>query len=78
MPEPAPRPEAPTRAPTYDPTAVERAYVLHRVRRHARVRRTRARRSARVRFFVVLLVLFALSVYIALVVWHEIERLFGL
>jgi hypothetical protein len=78
MAEPARRTEAPTSVPSYDPTAVERAYVLHRARRHARVRRTRARRSARVRFFVVLLLLFALSVYIALVVWHEIERLFGL
>ncbi len=64
--------------PTYDPNAVERAYVLHRARRHARIRRTRARRSARLRFFVMLVLLLALSVFIALAVWREIERLFGL
>jgi hypothetical protein len=64
--------------PTYDPDAVERAYVLHRARRDARIQRTRARRYARLRYFLVLLVLLALSVFIALAVWREIERLFGL
>jgi hypothetical protein len=76
--EPARRVEAPPSVPTYDPTAVERAYVLYRARRDARVRRTRARRTARLRFFLVLAVLLALSVYIALAVWHEIQRMFGL
>jgi hypothetical protein len=64
--------------PTYDPTAVERAYVAHRAKRDARVRRHRARSSARLRFFVVMILLLALVAFLALTAWREIERLFGL
>jgi hypothetical protein len=76
--EPARGSGAPAGVPSHDPDAVERAYVVHRARRHARVRRKRARRYARLRFFVVMLLLLALCIYIGLTVWREIEHLFGI
>jgi fatty acid desaturase len=75
--EPARRPSEPD-APSFDRTAVERAYRLQRARRRARVARTRENRRAGLRFFLVLAGLVALSVYLSLTVWHEVERLFGL
>jgi cell division septal protein FtsQ len=71
-------PEAADDAPPHDPTAVERAYAAHRARRRAQLRQARARRYARVRFFVVIAVLLGLCIYLTLTVWQEIERLFGL
>jgi fatty acid desaturase len=62
----------------FDPHAVQRAYRLERARRRARDERTRARRLAAVRFAVFLLALLALSVFLGLTVWEEIQRLFGL
>jgi hypothetical protein len=64
--------------PTYDPVVVERAYAAHRAKRHAQIRRKRARRYAGARFFVFMLLLLGLCVFLALTVWREIERLFGL
>ena len=64
--------------PRYDPVAVDRAYLQERARRRARIERTRARRRASVRFWIVLLVLLAASVLLSLTIWREIERLFGL
>lgn len=64
--------------PEHDPTAVERAYAAHRARRRALIRRKRARRYARVRFFVVIALLLGLCVYLGVTVWREVERLFGL
>lgn len=61
-----------------DPLAVQRAYRLERAKRHARLERQRARRRAGVRFFVMLALLLGLSVFLALTVWQEIQRLFGL
>jgi hypothetical protein len=65
-------------APDVDPAAVDRAYRYHRERRRARVRHSRERRRAKLRFWVVLLLLTGLSVYLMLLVWSQVERLFGL
>jgi hypothetical protein len=58
--------------------AVERAYRLQRARRRARITRNRRQRHAGLRFLLVLAALVALSAYLMLTVWHEIEQLFGL
>ena len=78
MPQPAPQRDAPEDVPIYDLAAVGRAYHAHRVRRRARLERTRARRYARLRFLLVIAILLALSVYVSLLVWREVQRLFGL
>jgi Tfp pilus assembly protein PilN len=65
-------------APDVDPAAVDRAYRYHRERRRAKVRHTRARKRAQLRFWVVLLLLTGLAIYLMLLVWSQIERLFGL
>jgi hypothetical protein len=70
--------DAPEDAPRFDPTAVERSYAVYRARRRAEARAARARRSGRIRFVTVMLVLLGLCVYLGVVVWHEIQRLFGL
>lgn len=64
--------------PAYDPVAVDRAYLQERARRRARLERSRAERRATVRFWFILIVLLAASVLLALTIWREIERLFGL
>ena len=65
-------------APVYDPVAVEREYRRNRARRAAQEERKRARRAAGIRFWLVALALIALSVYLGLVIWHQIQKLFGL
>ena len=52
--------------------------LQERARRRARTERTRAKRSAGLRFWFVLLVLLAVSVALSVTIWREIERLFGL
>jgi hypothetical protein len=64
--------------PDVDPAAVDRAYRYHRDRRQARVRHSRERKRARLRFWVVLLLLTGLAVYLMLLVWSQVEQLFGL
>jgi len=64
--------------PPVDPIAVDRAYLLHRARRQARLDRVRASRRAGMRFWLVLLGLLVASIVIGFSIWHEIERLFGL
>src|SRR5687768_16580486 len=78
MAEPATRPPAGDDAPPFDPIAVDRAYLQERARRRARIERSRERRRASLRFWLVLLALLAVSVLISLTIWREIERLFGL
>ena len=77
MAEPATRP-AGDDAPPFDPIAVDRAYLQERARRRARIERSRARRRASLRFWLVLIGLLVASVLISLTIWREIERLFGL
>jgi hypothetical protein len=64
--------------PDVDPAAVDRAYRYHRERRRARVRHTRERSRAKLRFWVILLLLTGLAVYLMLLVWSQVEQLFGL
>jgi hypothetical protein len=61
-----------------DPTAVSREYRRQRARRHARERRARDRQLAALRFWVVFTAVIAASVALAILIWHEIHRLFGL
>jgi hypothetical protein len=78
MAEPARRADAVEDPPTYDPGAVDRRYRFHRARRRAREERVRERGLARARFWTVLLVLVVLTAYLSIIVWREIEQLFGL
>jgi hypothetical protein len=61
-----------------DPLAVNAAYRRERAKRRARVQRAHARRLAGARFFAMLGVLLAISVFLGLTIWQEIQRLFGL
>ena len=61
-----------------DPRTVARAYRAHRARREAIIARRRSTRRARIRFWVVLAVLAAASVYLALTVRQQVQGLFGL
>jgi hypothetical protein len=78
MAEPATRSQAGDDAPPFDPVAVDRAYLQERARRRARIERSRARRRAGVRFWLVLLVLIGISVLLTVTILNEVERLFGL
>ena len=64
--------------PPLDPDARARAYRQARLRRYARRERDRAQRYAGLRFWAVLAVLLAASVFVTLTAWREIEQLFGL
>ncbi len=65
-------------APPLDPEAVDRAYRLHRARRAARDRWHRERRSAGLRFWLVLALMLAVAAFLAARTLGEIERIFGL
>jgi hypothetical protein len=79
MAEPATRsPAGDDAPPPFDPVARDRAYLQERARRRARIERSRARRRAGLRFWLVLLGLVAVSVLLTLTIWREVERLFGL
>jgi hypothetical protein len=78
MAEPARRHHAVEDPPPIDPAAVDRAYRAHRARRRAREERVRERSLAGLRFWAVLLTLLVLATYLSLVVWRQIEQLFGL
>jgi hypothetical protein len=77
MAQPARRIAAPEDPPV-DPGAVDRAYHNHRARRTARRRRKRQNAHARLRFVIVLGVLFALAIFLMLTIWHEVQNVFGL
>jgi hypothetical protein len=78
MAQPAPRVTARPEEPPIDPTAIERAYRTHRARRRVRSEHRRERARARLRFWVATAVLVALAVTLLLVVWHEMQSVFGL
>ena len=78
MAEPARRaPAADDDSPSLDPAAIERAYARERARRRARVERRSAAKRSNVRFWVVLALLAFLTIVVALTVWSEIQRMFG-
>ena len=64
--------------PVYDSGSVQREYRRQRAKRQARERRTRNRQAASVRFWLIVIGLIALSVYLGIAMWHEVQRLFGL
>jgi hypothetical protein len=77
MAQPA-RPIPKVDAPPVDPAPdVDRAYHLHRARRRARIEHRRERRRARLRFWIFLLVLLAGAITLAVVIWREVQNLFG-
>jgi type VI protein secretion system component VasF len=76
MAQPARNPEP--EVPVTDPATLERAYRLHQAKRRARIERERERRAARIRFWVVLLLLVALMVTFAVLAWHQVQHLFGI
>ena len=61
-----------------DPTAVHRNYRRQRIKRHARQERARERNLARLRFWLALTAVLATSVALAIVIWNQIQQLFGL
>jgi anti-sigma-K factor RskA len=64
--------------PPLDPEAVSRAYRHHRARRAAKAKRHRQRRWAGVRFWLVLVLVVAVTGLLAARTLGEIERVFGL
>ena len=61
-----------------DPTAVQRNYRRQRIRRHAREERARERSLARLRFWLAVTIVLATSIGLAIVIWNQIQKLFGL
>jgi hypothetical protein len=61
-----------------DPSAVHREYRRQRAKRQARQRRSRERRAANIRFWVIVGALLALSVYLSIAMWQQVQKLFGL
>jgi Na+/H+ antiporter NhaD/arsenite permease-like protein len=65
-------------APSLDPVAIHRAYRRERARRRVRDQRRLASRRANRRFWFVMLGLLVACAVLAVTVWNEVERLFGL
>lgn len=61
-----------------DPTAVQRNYRRQRIKRRVREDRAYEKNLARLRFWLALTAVIATSVGLSLVIWNQIERLFGL
>ena len=61
-----------------DPSAIHRNYHLQRVKRRRREQRARERSLARLRFWLVLIVVVATSIVLAVVIWNQVQQLFGL
>lgn len=61
-----------------DPHAIDLAYRRERARRRARVARDRASNHANLRFWLVVLVFVSALLVLSVIVWGEIESLFGL
>ena len=61
-----------------DPTAVARRYRRQRAKRRALEDRARERQLARLRFWLALTVVIGTSIGLSVVIWNEIQRLFGL
>jgi hypothetical protein len=78
MAQPARRHSRRRQAPPVDRSVVARAYRLERAKRYARERRDQERRLARLRFWLVVVLLTSAVLFLTLTVWNEIERLFGL
>ena len=78
MAQPAERPGERAEAPPLDPHAVNRAYHMHRAKRHARIEHRRATRYAHFRFWAFLGLLLLAVLVVAVTVWSEVAKLFGI
>jgi len=78
MAEPARRVAMPPEEPPVDPEAIDRAYHCHRARRNARVRRSREKSRAKLRFIATFAILAGLALFLILTIWHEVQKVFGL
>jgi hypothetical protein len=62
-----------------DPTtAIHREYRRQRIKRRVREERARERSLARLRFWFALTAVIATSIALAIVIWNQIQHLFGL
>jgi hypothetical protein len=61
-----------------DPTAIQREYRRQRIKRRAREDRAREKTLASLRFWLALAAVLATSIGLAIVIWNQIQRLFGL
>jgi hypothetical protein len=61
-----------------DPTAIHRNYRRERIKRRVREDRARERNLARLRFWLVLTAVIATSVALAVLIWNQVQQLFGL
>lgn len=61
-----------------DPTTVHRNYRRQRIKRRVREDRAYEKNLARLRFWLVLTAVIATSIGLTLVIWNQIQRLFGL
>src|SRR4030095_3193570 len=73
MAQPARRPEQVDEALELDPAAVPRAYRLNGARRRPHPNKRRETKRAKLRFWLVLFALVAASVYLSIVIWHQIQ-----
>ena len=61
-----------------DPTAIQRNYRRQRIKRRVREDRARERNLARLRFWLALTAVIGTSIGLTIVIWNQIQRLFGL
>jgi hypothetical protein len=61
-----------------DPTNVQRAYRRERIRRRAREDRAREKQLAALRFWLAVVLVIGTSIGLAILIWQQIHRLFGL
>jgi hypothetical protein len=64
--------------PPTDPNAVGEAYRFHRARRRAHVRHRQERRKAGLRYYGVLLLLLIGTLVIAVTIWSQVRKAFGI
>ncbi|MCY7303407.1 MAG: hypothetical protein LH654_10345 [Thermoleophilia bacterium] len=64
--------------PVVDHEAVRDTVRLHRARRKARIEHRKRTKRAGLRFWVVLVLLLVASVVLSVIIWSEIQNLFGL
>ncbi|CAB4700953.1 unannotated protein [freshwater metagenome] len=65
-------------APSLDPSAIERRYLLEKARREARMLCHHDARSSSARFWVVIGTLFLFTAVLILLVWADVQRTFGI
>jgi hypothetical protein len=61
-----------------DPTAIQRNYRRQRIKRRVREERARERNLARLRFWLALAAVIGTSIGLAIVIWNQVQQLFGL